>query len=211
MVGPGAKTKFSLSATGYESRFVISSPVRKKVVLISVHAEKNIHSISQRTQFRLSCLSLRSVGLSVSGAEETATLLSQIIVGRCALALPLIVCALRLFSSSLRHCRVSLDSSHAMGQHLIMTRLKTLKLWGVKQENIKTESESSKMFFFHLLETSEKNKNEPVDRMILWVLTDMMTSAWIIKQGGRNINTFSVCTLVFFNLFETTFSKRAHL
>lgn len=57
----------------------------------------------QRTQFRLSCLSLRSVGLSVSGAEETETLLSQIIVGRCALALPLIICALRLFGSSLRH------------------------------------------------------------------------------------------------------------
>lgn len=52
---------------------------------------KNPQKVAEKSGLHV--VPLRLVGLSVSGAEKTATLLSRIIMGRCALALPLIICA----------------------------------------------------------------------------------------------------------------------
>lgn len=77
---------------------------------------------------------LRLVGLWVSGAEKTAMLLSQIIMGRCALAHPLISGALRLFSFSLRHHWILVERVRApsVSHWVFMTCLEALKLKDVK-------------------------------------------------------------------------------
>lgn len=79
-------------------------------------------------------LPLRLVGLWVSGAEKTATLLSQIIMGRCALAHPLISGALRLFSFSLRHHWILVERVRApsVSHWVFMTCLEAPKLKDVK-------------------------------------------------------------------------------